>query len=74
MEKDCMHQDIKKSDIKTPIRDYTTDYGKGISYYTCDGKVVATIEQVLQYNQMYYENMIIKSQQEETEKTEGFHR
>ncbi len=55
MEKDCMHQDIKKSDINTPIRDYTTDYGKGISYYTCDGKVVATIEQVLQYNQMYYE-------------------
>lgn len=33
-----------------------TDYGKGIFYLTCDGKVCATMEEVMQYNQMYYDS------------------
>jgi hypothetical protein len=47
------------------------DFGKGIRYYTCDGREVATMEQVFQYNQMYYEKMI---KDETTEKTGGMHR
>lgn len=38
--------------------DNLTDYGRGISYKTCDGKEVATMEEVLEYNQMYYESML----------------
>ena len=37
--------------------DNRTDYGRGIIYKTCDGKDVATIEEVMQYNQRYYDLM-----------------
>ncbi len=42
------------------IIDHRTDYGKGIYYLTCDGKECATMEQVMQYNQMYYDIMMDK--------------
>lgn len=40
--------------------DPRTNYGKGIYYLTCDGKECATMEQVMQYNQMYYDRMKIR--------------
>ena len=40
--------------------DSRTDFEKGIYYKTCDGKDVATMEEVMQYNQMFYESMMIK--------------
>lgn len=44
--------------------DVRTDFGKGIYYKTCDGKDVATMEEVMLYNQMYYERMKIQSQEQ----------
>lgn len=40
-----------------PKKDNITEYGKGLSYLTCDGHKCATMEEVMQYNQMYYEMM-----------------
>lgn len=40
--------------------DSRTDFEKGIYYKTCEGKDVATMEEVMQYNQMFYESMMIK--------------
>lgn len=51
-----------------------TDFGKGVSYKTCDGKDVATMEEVMQYNQMFYESMMIKKDQEYSENKSGMHR
>ena len=45
-----------------PNIDPRTDYGRGISYKTCDGKDVATMEEVMQYNQMFYERMMNNSE------------
>ena len=69
---DAINQRIEKKDYIEPIKDYTTDWGKGIRFYTCDGKEVATMEQVMQYNQMYYETMMIKV--DNTEKKSGMRR
>lgn len=41
-----------------PKIDPRTDFERGISYKTCDGKDVATMEEVMQYNQMFYERMM----------------
>ena len=41
-----------------PKIDPRTDFGKGITFKTCDGKDVATMEEVMQYNQMFYERMM----------------
>ena len=43
-------------------QDNITDFGKGISFYTCDGKEVATIEEVMRYNEMYYKLMMNKTE------------
>jgi hypothetical protein len=40
-----------------PKEDSITDFAKGISFKTCDGKDVATMEEVMLYNQMYYDKM-----------------
>lgn len=37
--------------------EHLTDLGRGIYYITCDGKEVATMEEVMQYNQMFYDRM-----------------
>ena len=52
----------------TKKNDKITDYGKGISYKTCDGKDVATMEEVMLYNQMFYDRMMNKSEEK------GMHR
>ena len=54
--------------------DSRTDFEKGIYYKTCDGKDVATMEEVMQYNQMFYERMMIKKEQEYSENKGGMHR
>ena len=41
-----------------PDIDPITNFGKGITYMSCDGKEFATIEEVMQYNQIYYNNLI----------------
>jgi hypothetical protein len=46
-----------------PKIDPRTDFGRGISYKTCDGKDVATMEEVMQYNQMFYERMMNNSEE-----------
>lgn len=33
------------------------DWGKGIRYYTCDGRQVDSLEKVMLYNQAYYDAM-----------------
>ena len=87
---DYMNQPIKKdsnnmfqniTDYRTdfdkvlePKIDPRTDFGKGISYKTCDGKDVSTMEEVMQYNQMFYERMMIKKNQEYSENKGGMHR
>jgi hypothetical protein len=42
--------------------DTRTDFGKGITFKTCDGKDVATMEEVMQYNQMFFERMMNKTE------------
>ena len=50
-----------------------TDYGKGISYKTCDGRDVATMEEVMLYNQMFYDRMMKKVEDHAIE-NKGMHR
>ena len=45
---------------KEPI-DIFTDYGKGFRFYTCDGRQVATMDEVMEYNKSFYDKMIIKT-------------
>ena len=44
--------------------DPRTNFGKERPYKTCDGKDVATMEEVMLYNKMFYERMMIKKGQE----------
>lgn len=44
---------------KSPV----TDWGQGTRYYTCDGRQVATFEQVMKYNEMYYQALKVKEPQ-----------
>lgn len=64
MEKNDLYLNPKPVDNTTdygkgsePKIDPITDFGKGIFYKTCDGKNVSTMEEVMQYNQMFYERM-----------------
>lgn len=57
--------------IKTISR---TDIGKGIYYKTCDIKDVATMEEVIQYSQMFYKRMMIKKHQEYSKNKGGMRR
>ena len=52
-------EDDKETIHNFEYKDLFTDYGKGIRYKTCDGKEVATMEEVMAYNQNYYDNMMI---------------
>ena len=42
------------------IKDYRTDYGKGISYKSIDGREFASMEAVEQANNAYWNSMKIK--------------
>lgn len=39
--------------------DYRTDFGKGISFKSVDGKEWASYENAMAYNQWYYESKIM---------------
>lgn len=54
--------------------DSRTNSGKGISYKTCDGKDVATMKEVMQYNQMFYESMMIKKERKPSENKDDMSR
>lgn len=54
--------------------DSRTDFEKGIYYKTCDGKDVATMEEVMQYNQMFYESMMIKKERKHSENKDDMSR
>ena len=65
MDKNDLHLDPEPIDKITdygkglkPKIDPRTDFGRGISYKTCDRKDVATMEEVKQYNEMFYEGMM----------------
>ncbi len=45
------------------IIDPRTDSGKGKTFKTLDGRDVATMEEVIEYNRMFYESMMIKEAQ-----------
>ena len=78
-----MEDNYKFEKIRKGIRkgiDYTSEYvdphtnfGKKLLYKTCDGKDVATMEEVMLYNKMFYERMMIKKGQEYSEKKVGMH-
>lgn len=55
------------------LKNNRTDYGKGIYYLTCDGKECATMEEVMQYNQMFYDRMMNKIDDHHIENS-GMHR
>lgn len=59
---------LNNNSVNRPL-DNTTEFGKGTKYYTCDGKEVATMEQVFSYNQMYYDSMLKEDSEEK-----GMHR
>ena len=65
----------EKSDLYLDPKsiDNLTDFGKEIYFFTCDGKKVATMEEVIAYNNMYYENMKIKKTDDFSQKS-GMHR
>lgn len=54
--------------------DSRTDFEKGIYYKTCDGKDVATMEEVMQYNQMFYKSMMIKKERKPSENKDDMSR
>lgn len=54
--------------------DSRTDFEKGIYYKTCEGKDVATMEEVMQYNQMFYESMMIKKERKPSENKDDMSR
>lgn len=64
MEKDIMEnmEKVKKADFSY-ANDNMENLGQGIRYYTCDGHQVATLEQVMQYNEMYYQALKAKEPQ-----------
>lgn len=53
--------------------DHLTDFGRGITFKTCDGKDVATMEEVMQYNQMFYDRMMNQIKDKNIE-NKGMHR
>lgn len=71
MEKENMENMENMEKVKKADFLYANDnmknlnWGQGIRYYTCDGHQVATLEQVMQYNEAYYQNYKIKEQKYE---------
>jgi len=55
-------ENINNDSVERPI-DVRTDFGKGMIYYSCDGKKFTSLEQVMQYNELFYEKMKIKKQE-----------
>lgn len=53
LDKNNYHQEI----------DHFTDFGKGITFKSVDGKDWPTYEDAMAYNQLYYEKMMIKSEE-----------
>ena len=43
--------------------DNRTDYGRGIFYKGWDGKEFGSMEEVIQYNDMFYKSMMINSEE-----------
>lgn len=56
---DAQKSAINYFDSSVP-KDNRTDFGKGIDFYTCDGKRVATMEEVYAYNELFYKSMLNK--------------
>ena len=54
--------------------DSRTDFKKGIYYKTCEGKDVATMEEVMQYNLMFYESMMIIKERKPSENKDDMSR
>lgn len=57
-----INNDLKKIDFRT-------DFGKGITFKSVDGRDWATYEEAMAYNQMYYEKMMAQ-----LEKSKGMYR
>lgn len=76
MKNEDMNGEIRSNDgyMNKEIDDHRTDFGKEIRYKTCDGKEVATMEEVMLYNKMFYERMMIKKDQGYSENKGGMHR
>lgn len=55
--------------VNQPINNFRQE----IKYYTCDGKELPSIEEVIMYNQMYYEKMK-NPNQSNLENHSGMHR
>ena len=47
--------------------DHQTDFSKGLSYLTWDGKEMSTMEQVMEYNQLFYDSLMIQKQNNSNE-------
>ena len=63
---DSLNQPIKKNNdymYQTPI-DSRTDFGKGITFKSVDGKNWPTYEATMAYNKLYYDSLMIKSDQD----------
>ncbi len=43
--------------------DNRTDYGRGIVYKGWDGKEFASMDEVMQYNEMFYKSMMINTEE-----------
>ena len=56
-------QEINKLFYPETRIDPRTDFGKGITFKSVDGKDWATYEDAMAYNQMYYEKMMIQSEE-----------
>lgn len=61
-------------DFMAEYVDPRTNFEKGLSYKTCDGKDAATMEEVMLYNKIFYERMMTKKGQECSENKGGIHR
>ena len=53
---------MNDDNVTKPL-DNRTDFGKGIYYLTCDGKKCSTMEEVIQYNDMFYKSMMINPEE-----------
>ena len=55
-----MGNNVNYTSVNAPVNNIT-DSGDLRYYFTCDGKKCETMDQVMQYNQMYYEKMMKNS-------------
>lgn len=63
MEKEIMENMENMEKLKKADFSYANDNMENLNYYTCDGHRVATFEQVMQYNEMYYQALKAKESQ-----------